>query len=468
MGDLKPLGSEKLNGDEKLRRILELTYYNNNKNNTASQRAEYISESTTGVYGVVKEKDGYYVKKGLNESSLDYIGGMFMKNKNKFSSYAEALKRLELLKGQEMLQEDTKYVLKMGGKPAAENEAAPMPPAPPAPAPDAMPPAPAEVAAEMPPALPPADGEMSPDAMGDEAMPPAPEEDGEGAPEEGDDKMKLIQKLTGKLGQKIRDIQDELESDDIKYILNSVISAVNLDKLDADDKEEILGSFEDDEEGLGDEGDFGNEEDGGVPAEMPTAEPEGDLGEVDGIDALENLVNMNFEEGFDDFDTQIQPEEMRFDDEDEFEDEGPVGRHDALDSDIDLEKEKVRKKTKHYVEPDSDEDLYYRQASLDASNEFDSDADIYGDDDYGDMFNFDLKEEDPAGDQGGSLSDLYGDEIDSINNDIKSQDFYTDDQSSDDEELSVEPETKTKEIDINELTDIINNSVKETLRKHFE
>jgi hypothetical protein len=29
-------------------------------------------------------------------------------------------------------------------------------------------------------------------------------------------------------------------------------------------------------------------------------------------------------------------------------------------------------------------------------------------------------------------------------------------------------EVVTKEVDINELTDMINNSVKETLRKHFE
>ena len=34
MADLKPLGSEKLNGDDKLKRILELTYYNNNQPST--------------------------------------------------------------------------------------------------------------------------------------------------------------------------------------------------------------------------------------------------------------------------------------------------------------------------------------------------------------------------------------------------------------------------------------------------
>ena len=72
---------------------------------------------------IAKEiKDGYYVKKGLNESSLDYIGGLFMKNKNRFNSYAEALKRMELLNGNE-LNEATKYVLKQ-----SKPEETPMPP----------------------------------------------------------------------------------------------------------------------------------------------------------------------------------------------------------------------------------------------------------------------------------------------------------------------------------------------------
>ena len=111
MGNTRPLGSEKLQGSEKLNRILELTYYNSGTKNSG-KNAELI-ESTINeehVYGIVKEKDGYYVKRGLNESSLDYIGGMFMKNKNRFSSYAEALKRLDLLKGRENLEESTNYV----------------------------------------------------------------------------------------------------------------------------------------------------------------------------------------------------------------------------------------------------------------------------------------------------------------------------------------------------------------------
>ena len=87
MSDLKPLGSEKLQGDDKLKRILELTYFNQKNKSSNSNKAELVKESTSGgVFGIVKEKDGYYVKRGLNESSLDYIGGMFMKNKNRFSS----------------------------------------------------------------------------------------------------------------------------------------------------------------------------------------------------------------------------------------------------------------------------------------------------------------------------------------------------------------------------------------------
>ena len=87
MAEYKPLGSEKLQADDKLKRILELTYFNEKNKKSNTSKPELVKESTSGgVYGIVKEKDGYYVKRGLNESSLDYIGGMFMKNKNRFSS----------------------------------------------------------------------------------------------------------------------------------------------------------------------------------------------------------------------------------------------------------------------------------------------------------------------------------------------------------------------------------------------
>lgn len=253
MADLKPLGSEKLNGDDKLKRILELTYYNNNQSST--KKTELVKESTNGsVYGIVKEKDGYYVKKGLNESSLDYIGGMFMKNKNKFSSYAEAFKRLDLLKGQEDLQEATKYVLKQT-KPQDESPLSQ--PAMDAPAAPVAPDAGMDVS--------PAAEEPMGDVPSEEPMSELPPTGGEemGGEVKRSDYMAEAQKFAGKLGQELRDLQDKMESDDIKYILNMIISAVDLDKLDDEDIEDIAKKFEREEDEMGD-----------VPAEEPSAEDE--------------------------------------------------------------------------------------------------------------------------------------------------------------------------------------------------
>jgi hypothetical protein len=276
MGDLKPIGSEKLQGDEKIRRILELAYYNERSSSSKqTKNAELVKESSNGVYGIVREKDGYYVKKGLNEQALDYIGGLFMKNKNRFTSYAEALKRLELLSSQELNEEVTKYVLKPN-KPKEEAQT------------------PQDAVNDMPPALPPAeDSEPAPEMPADE--PQMPEEEPAMAPEAGkrSDYMAEIQKFAGKLGQELRDQQPKMESDDIKYVLNMVISAVDLDKLEEDDIEEIGKKFERDET----EEPVAGEEP--APSEEPSAEdepistPEDDLAER--ISKLEELVNSNFE-----------------------------------------------------------------------------------------------------------------------------------------------------------------------------
>lgn len=282
MAELKPLGSEKLNGDDKLKRILELTYFNSNKNKSrSSSKPELVKESKSGgVYGVVKEKDGYYVKRGLNESSLDYIGGMFMKNKNKFSSYSEAFKRLELLKGQEELQEATKYVLKPSSPKTESPLSDPAANAPiPTPAEEPAPEAPAEVPAEEP----------APEAPSEE---PAPEVGG-GDEESGkrSSYMAEVQKYAGKLGQELRDQHESMESDDIKYVLNMIISAVDLDKLEDEDIEDIAKKFERDEKQDGEE----------VPAEEPAPEDEvpaeepadSELGEGSDMtmDALESFIN---------------------------------------------------------------------------------------------------------------------------------------------------------------------------------
>ena len=295
MADLKALGSEKLQGMDKIRRILEIAHYN-------EKPKEYINENETlnytitladgYTYGIVKEKLGYIIKKGINESILDYSDPI--RQRKYFDSYSQAMKKLNLhakemnriYENEEeipLIGEQTaskkKFVLKSpkpATEPAAEepapaDETPPPPPVEPAmpPAEPAMPPAPpADMGGDM--GVPPADmgGDMGAppaDMGGDMGVPPADDMGGEG--EEGGS-FKTIQRLTGKLSQKLRayNNQDEdgLDSQDIKYVINMVLSALDLEKLDEDDKEDILSKFEE-VDMYGDEGpeslDFGGDED---------------------------------------------------------------------------------------------------------------------------------------------------------------------------------------------------------------
>jgi flagellar biosynthesis/type III secretory pathway protein FliH len=63
---------------------------------------------------------------------------------------------------------------------------------------------------------------------------------------------KSIQKTVGKLAQKTReflsDEENQLDTKQIKYIINSILSALPLEDLDEDDKEEIMTKFEGGEE----------------------------------------------------------------------------------------------------------------------------------------------------------------------------------------------------------------------------
>ena len=336
MGDIKPIGSEKLEGMDKLRRIMEIAKYNEvpkQEINNLSTTNYTIRLADGNLYGIVKEKSGYIIKKGLNESNLDYSESM--RSRKHYRSYSEALKRLNLvvsevnrvtgnvfetpLIGEQEVKK--KFILKTNKpKPPVEApEPEPsLPPAPELPAAGSdmgMPPAagsdmgmPPAAGSDMgmPPAagsdmgMPPADDMGMPpeDGMG---MPPAddmgmPPEDGMGMPPEdgsdmGDEELdmgdeqsqgpsglKSIQRLTGKLSQKIRafDKDKGLDSQDIKYVINSIISSIDLDNLDEDDKDDILSKFEDsDEYDMGDEGDLdlSDEEDMEDPMAEPMGEP---------------------------------------------------------------------------------------------------------------------------------------------------------------------------------------------------
>jgi hypothetical protein len=139
------------------------------------------------------------------------------------------------------------------------------------------------------------DTEAPSDDMGGEDM--GGETSSEGKPS---DYMAEVQKFAGKLGQELRDQKEKMESDDIKYVLNMIISAVDLDKLEEEDIEEISKKFERDED-FGDEEvpaeepEMGDEEE--VPAEEPTSDEDIDENQDASMDALEAFINAPVETG---------------------------------------------------------------------------------------------------------------------------------------------------------------------------
>lgn len=97
MAGLKPIGSEKLEGMDKLRRIMQIARYNENipQNVNETTKSEYSIELSDGnTYEIVKERMGYIIKQTINESS-NYINPI--EDRKYYSSYSQALKRLNLM-----------------------------------------------------------------------------------------------------------------------------------------------------------------------------------------------------------------------------------------------------------------------------------------------------------------------------------------------------------------------------------
>ena len=314
MAGIKPIGSEKLEGMDKLRRIMEIARFNENipQSINETKSTEYkISLADGNTYEIAKERQGYIIKKAINESEADYIDPM--QNRKYYSSYSQALKRLNFMtkeintlyeneEGTPLLGEQKKkFILKTKKPKAQEPVAEPAPLPEPAPAPEL--PAP-DMGGEIPPAPDMgAEGGMSPapDMGGDEEMPDFGGEDEEmpdfGAEEEMDvdveekprekkvSDIKRIQILVGKLAQKIRSYEEEkeLSAQNVKYVINSILSAIDVDVLDEDDIEQIINKLEgvEDEEG-------GSEEEVDVEETEVAPEPPQEPEMAEGYDNLTN------------------------------------------------------------------------------------------------------------------------------------------------------------------------------------
>ena len=284
MADLRPIGSEKLQGQDKINRILEIARYKETTPSSINEtsRVEFGKTLADGVqYEIIKEKLGYIIKKRIDES-LDYIEPM--KNRKYYKSYSQALKRMNLLAGELnrlnenedevsmfTLKEQKKFTLKLPKQEVPTPEPAPAPEPEAAPADDMG----MDMDLNM-------DTEAGDETMDMEMDTETPEM---GAEEEVD--FRVVQKLTGKLGQKIRTMNDSvgMTSEDIKYVLNSVLSALDLEKLDDEDKEDIMAKleevetdYESDEMDL----DMTGDDEMDMDLDMTSDEPvEGEMGEGD-------------------------------------------------------------------------------------------------------------------------------------------------------------------------------------------
>ena len=304
MADLKPIGSEKLQGLEKINRILEIARYKENipSNLNETSRVEFERVLADGNhYEIVKEKSGYVIKKRVDES-LEYIEPM--KNRKHYGSYSAALKRLNLIAGEVNrlteneeevsmynLGEQKKFTLKTP-KPAMPEPAVapelPMPPA--APEADSM-----DDAALDAPEGEEMDFDMDLDTPeGDMDVDMSAEE--EPMDDQEEVTFKTIQKLTGKLGQKIRMMNDSvgMTSEDVKYVINSLLSALDLSKLDEEDQEDIMAKFEEDQESSYDSdmdmGSMGDDDELDMDMEMDVEEPmDGEMEEGDVIGVYSNI-----------------------------------------------------------------------------------------------------------------------------------------------------------------------------------
>ncbi len=347
MGGIKPIGSEKLDGMDKIRRIMQIARYNEAipqpVNETA--KSEYKIELADGkTYEIVKERQGYIIKESISDSA-DYIEPI--QNRKYFSSYSQALKKMNLMakefnslyeneEGTSLLGEQKKkYILK---RPKSKNLDAPTPDVAATPAPEPItPPTPEPVDAE-PTAMPPVDADMGgemgmapvdadtggdtpppaddmggemgmapvdsdlggdtpppSDDMGGEMGPPSDDETDDTMPEDDDteektkgpSEFKRIQILVGKLAQKIRSYEEneDLSAKDVKYIINSILSAIDVDVLDEDDIEQIISKLEGEDEDEDNKEMGGDVEDDTLDSEEPPVDedeplPSEEMGET--------------------------------------------------------------------------------------------------------------------------------------------------------------------------------------------
>ena len=262
----KFVNPKKIKGQDKLNRIKDLMgKMNTLTESTSLSELELVKKGPNGVvYGIIRENRNYFIKTStkttgeLNSNDFDYVGGLQNKGTEKYNSYAEALKHLNMkfdmlnesfgvdnnvnlfetdgnaiaggagfgfvlpeMEGKdEEIIADQKTVLNVDVPKSEE---------------------PVEDEVEM-------DVDVEEDPFGDdETMEVDTEVEEEGDEDEGDGFTKKIQKLTGKIGQMLRD-KDEPDAELDKYVINSIVSAIDWEEIPDEDVEDIIDKIEGEDE----------------------------------------------------------------------------------------------------------------------------------------------------------------------------------------------------------------------------
>ena len=279
-----------LKGQDKINRISDLMGRMSTLNESTSlSEIDFIKKGPNGiVYGIIRENRNYFIKTTektsgtLVSEDFNYSGGIKNKYDERYHSYAEALKHLNMKfdmlnesygieTGTNLFESDgvEVKVANSSGVVVKETEVED-------PVNDTveekgneelLDEEPEDVGEQKkvikvdapapPPVEEPIEDEVEVDefSMEDEGEDPfADEEGGEDMGEDDDETTKKIQKYTGKIGQLLRD-KDDPDAELDKYVINSIISAIDWEEIPDEDVEDIISKIEgeDEEDGEGDE-----------------------------------------------------------------------------------------------------------------------------------------------------------------------------------------------------------------------
>ena len=260
---------KKIKGQDKLDRIKDLMGKMSTLNESTSlSEIENVKKGANGVtYAIIRENQNYFIKTTektsgtLMSEDFQYIGGLQNKNLERYNSYAEALKQLNLkfdmlnesygVKGNINLFESDATEVKVAnasGVVMKEEE------------PELIEDQKSVIKVDVPASEAPVEDEVEEVDVeeGGEDEDPFAEEGGEdmsmdmeveeeGDEEEGDGYTKKIQKLTGKIGQLLRD-KDEPDAELDKYVINSIVAAIDWEEIPDEDVEDIIAKIEGEDE----------------------------------------------------------------------------------------------------------------------------------------------------------------------------------------------------------------------------